>query len=221
MGRHRGPGLDLGHRAARRYGRAYGAEQAGKGHNVALAPTINILRLPTVGPRAGDVQRGPVPDRRSRRPPRSAAIQSQHVIATAKHFVANNQEVLRSSINVVAGQQARKEIYEPAFKAAVQQAGAGAIMCSYNRVNGTYACENADELTDTLRDAWKFDGMVMSDWGALHSTVKAARVRAGPGDARRRRREQPQPRSTSSSASVLQQQAQGRRAVRRRPRRRR
>ena len=55
------------------------------------------------------------------------------------------------------------------------QAGVGAIMCSYNRVSGTYACENADELIGTLRDAWNFDGMVMSDWGALHSTVKAAR----------------------------------------------
>jgi beta-glucosidase len=58
---------------------------------------------------------------------------------------------------------------------AVQDAGVGAVMCSYNRVNGTYACENAQELTDTLRDAWRFDGLVMSDWGALHSTVKAAR----------------------------------------------
>ena len=98
------------------------------------------------------------------------------MIATTKHFVANNQEVLRSHINVVAAQRTLQEIYQPAFKMAVQQGGTGAIMCSYNRVNGTYACENAQELTDTLRDAWKFDGLVMSDWGALHSTVKAARA---------------------------------------------
>jgi beta-glucosidase-like glycosyl hydrolase len=130
------------------FGRAYGAEQAGKGHNVALGPTINILRLPNLGSRAGDVQRGPIPDRAAggrgnQRHPEPACQR-----ATAKHFVANNQAV---------------------------QAGVGAIMCSYNRVGGTYACENADELIGTLRDAWNFDGMVMSDWGAVHSTVQSAK----------------------------------------------
>jgi beta-glucosidase len=158
---------------ANQYGLAYGAEQAGKGHNIALGPTINILRLPNWG-RA--------PETFSEDPYLTAqqavaeikGIQKRHVMATAKHFVANNQEVLRSSINVVAGQKARKEIYEPAFKASVR-AGVGAIMCSYNRVGGSYACENADELIGTLREAWKFDGLVMSDWGALHSTVKAAK----------------------------------------------
>jgi beta-glucosidase len=75
----------------------------------------------------------------------------------------------------VASRRTLEEIYHPAFRMAVQDAGVGAVMCSYNRVNGTYACENAEELTDTLRDAWKFDGLVMSDWGALHSTVKSAR----------------------------------------------
>jgi beta-glucosidase len=157
------------------YGEALGAEQAGKGHNVALAPTINILRLPLWG-RA--------PETFSEDPYLTGAqasaeirgIQGQHVIATAKHFVANNQEILRSSINVVASRRTLEEIYQPAFRMAVQQAGVGAVMCSYNRVNGTYACENAEELTDVLRDAWRFDGLVMSDWGGLHSTVKAARA---------------------------------------------
>jgi beta-glucosidase len=159
--------------AAHEYGLAYGAEQAGKGHNVALAPTINILRLPTWGRAPETFSEDPYLTAQQ-----AAAeikgIQRNHVIATAKHFLANNQEVLRSSINVVASEKARQEIYEPAFKTAVQ-AGVGAIMCSYNRVGGSYACENADELVGTLRDAWKFDGMVMSDWGSLHSTVKAAK----------------------------------------------
>ena len=158
---------------AKSFGVAYGAEQAGKGHNVALGPTINILRLPNWG-RA--------PETFSEDPYLTAqqavaeirGIQSNHVIATAKHFLANNQEVQRSSINVVVSEKARQEIYDPAFKAAVK-AGVGAIMCSYNRVGGSYACENADELIGTLRDAWHFDGMVMSDWGALHTTVKAAK----------------------------------------------
>src|SRR3954451_9921536 len=156
------------------YGSAYGAEQAGKGHNIALMPTVNILRLPLWG-RA--------PETFSEDPyltgAQSAAeirgVQNQHVIATVKHLVANNQEVLRSHINAVVAQRALQEIYRPAFKKAVQDAAVGAVMCSYNRINGTYACENAQELTDTLRDAWRFDGLVMSDWGALHSTVKAAR----------------------------------------------
>jgi beta-glucosidase len=155
------------------YGTAYGAEQAGKGHNVALAPTVNILRLPTWGRSPETFSEDPYLTAQQ-----SSAeikgIQSQHVIATVKHFVANNHEVLRSSINVVASEKARNEIYEPAFKAAVG-AGVGAVMCSYNRVGGTYACENANELTGTLRDAWKFDGMVMPDWGAVHSTVKSAK----------------------------------------------
>ena len=160
-------------RIAHRYGLAYGAEQAGKGHNVALAPTINILRLPTWGRAPETFSEDPYLTGQQ-----AAAeirgIQHNHVIATAKHFVANNQEVERSSINVVVSDKARKEIYEPAFRAAVK-AGVGAIMCSYNRIGGDYACENARELIGTLRRAWHFDGMVMSDWGALHSTVEAAR----------------------------------------------
>ena len=132
-------------RIAHRYGLAYGAEQAGKGHNVALAPTINILRLPTWGRAPETFSEDPYLTGHQ-----AAAeirgIQHHHVIATAKHFVANNQEVERSSINVVVSDKARKEIYEPAFKASVK-AGAGAIMCSYNRIGGDYACENARELS--------------------------------------------------------------------------
>src|SRR4051812_7765458 len=156
------------------YGSAYGAEQAGKGHNIALMPTVNILRLALWGRAPETFSEDPYLTGRQ-----AAAeirgVQSQHVMATVKHFVANNQEVLRSHINAVVSQRTLHEIYYPAFKMAVQDAGVGAVMCSYNRVNGTYACENARELTDTLRDAWRFDGLVMSDWGALHSTVKAAR----------------------------------------------
>ena len=98
-----------------------------------------------LGPRARDLQRGPVPDRRSKRPRRSAACKASTSSPPTKHFVANNQEVLRSSHQRGRGPaHACSEIYEPAFKMAVQQGGVGAIMCSYNRVNGTYACENAE-----------------------------------------------------------------------------
>ena len=102
--------------------------------------------------------------------------------------MANNQEVQRSSISVVAGENTRKEIYQPAFKAAVQ-AGVGAIMCSYNRVGGTYACANADELIGTLRDAWSFDGMVIArpgDGGKVRCHRRAAPgLAAAAGPARR------------------------------------
>ena len=115
MGGHVGSRLDLGHRAGPAYGSAYGAEQAGKGHNIALGPTVNILRLPLWGRAPETFSEDPYLTGRQ-----AAAeirgIQSQHVIATVKHFVANNQEVLRSSINVVASQRTLHEIYQPAFK---------------------------------------------------------------------------------------------------------
>src|SRR4051794_33718801 len=139
------------------YGSAYGAEQAGKGHNIALMPTINILRLPLWGRAPETFSEDPYLTG-EQAVAEIKGVQGNHVIATTKHFVANNQEILRSHINVVAAQRTLQEIYLPAFKMAVQQGRTGAIMCSYNRVNGTYACENAEELTDVLREAWKFDG---------------------------------------------------------------
>ena len=86
-------------------------------------------------------------------------------------------------------------------------------MCSYNRIGGDYACENARELIGTLRRAWHFDGMVMSDWGALHSTVKAARSGLDLEMPGRRGRQQPQP-DRQALRVLLQLQAQGRRPVR-------
>src|SRR6195952_1166624 len=160
---------------AKSYGVAYGAEQAGKGHNIALSPTVNILRLPLWGRAPETFSEDPYLTGQSAAS-EIKGIQSQHVIATVKHFVANNQEVLRSSVNANVSQRALNEIYEPAFRAEIEQGDVGAVMCSYNRVNGDYACQNGELLTDTLRDAWRFDGMVMSDWGALHDTVQAAKA---------------------------------------------
>ena len=96
------------------------------------------------------------------------------MIATVKHFAANNQEVLRDSINANVSDQALHEIYFPAFEAAVKDAHVGSVMCSYNRLNGDYACENGALLTTALRNLWHFAGFVVSDWGATHSTAKAA-----------------------------------------------
>jgi len=162
------------------YGRALAEEHAGKGRNVVLAPTLNILRTPKWG-RAGE-SLGEDPYLTGKL---GAAIingiQSRHVIATPKHFVANNQETLRlgdapsyAAIDVRVGERALREIYYPAFRAAVTQAHAGAMMCSYNQVNGIYACENP-ALDAVLRREWGFDGFVVSDWYFAHrSTVAAA-----------------------------------------------
>ncbi|MFF1613400.1 glycoside hydrolase family 3 C-terminal domain-containing protein [Amycolatopsis sp. NPDC058278] len=157
------------------YGKAYGAEQAAKGHNVALAPCINIIRLPHWGRSFETYTEDPFLNGQL-----AAAtirgIQSNHVISTVKHFAANNQEILRNSIDVVVSERALQEIYFPGFRAAVQQAQVGAVMTSYNKVNGTWAHENRVNVQDVLRDAWGYDGWVMSDWGGTHSTVQTAKA---------------------------------------------
>ncbi|NJC68633.1 glycosyl hydrolase [Planosporangium thailandense] len=163
------------------YGRALGAEQAGKGHNVALAPTLNILRTPLWGRAPEAFTEDPYLNGQTAAAEVSG-IQRQHVIATPKHFVANNQETGRQGVPVLGGptvdelisQRALQEIYYPGFAASVHQGGAGAVMCAYNRINGVYACENPQTL-GTLKAGWGFDGFVMSDWAfATHDTVAAA-----------------------------------------------
>jgi len=159
----------------RAVGAADGTEQAAKGHQVSLAPNLNILRTP-YGGRAfegygedpylsGQIAAADV-----------TGVQSAGVIATPKHYIGNDQETLRNSIDVQVSQRALAEIYDPAFQAA-SNAGAGAVMCSYNKVNGAYACQNSQTLAGTLDAVMKFKGFVMSDWFATRSTV--ASVDAG------------------------------------------
>jgi beta-glucosidase len=109
-------------------------------------------------------------------------IQSQGVIANAKHFMNNNQEDDRYGMNAVVDERSMMEIYLPAFEASVN-AGVGSFMCSYNRItastyedasNSSWACENSDTLLTILRGRFDFKGWVMSDWWATHSTIKAA-----------------------------------------------
>jgi beta-glucosidase len=153
-------------------GAAQGSEQAAKGHNISLAPNLNILRIPEGG-RAFEGY-GEDPYLSSLIAASNVkGVQSAGVIATSKHYIGNDQETLRNSINSEISARALAEIYDPAFKATVD-AGVGAVMCSYNKINGYYACESAQTLTDTLRQAWQFDGFVMSDWGGTHSTAAAA-----------------------------------------------
>jgi beta-glucosidase len=166
----------------RAYGIALGREHADKGRNVVLAPTINIIRTPKWGRAAETLSEDPylaaILGTQI-----TAGIQSEGVIATPKHFVANNQEWLRlgdgpayEAIDARISQRALHEIYYPAFEAVVKKADAGSIMCAYNRVNGRYACENPETLA-TLR-SWGFKGFVVADWYFAHRST-AASVKAG------------------------------------------
>ncbi len=155
------------------YGQDLGAEEYGKGANVALAPTVNILRNPVWGRSFESLGEDPyltsqmgVAD--------IQGIQSQYVIATVKHYVANNQEYDRTTDSSNVDERTLQEIYMPAFDAAVQQGSVGAVMCSYNKVNDIYACEQPYTLNDVLKTQMNFPGFVMSDWGATHSTLQAA-----------------------------------------------
>ncbi|MEU7834100.1 glycoside hydrolase family 3 C-terminal domain-containing protein [Nonomuraea sp. NPDC049129] len=157
----------------RRYGEAVGAEQAGKGHNVALAPTINIVRSPRWGRTFETFSEDPYLTARMATE-EVKGVQSQGVIAMPKHFAANNQETDRGKVDVRVSERALNEIYYPGFRAAVRDGGARSVMCAYPKVNGTYACENGDLLRGALKDAMAFTGFVVSDWGATHSTVASA-----------------------------------------------
>jgi beta-glucosidase len=158
---------------AETYGTALGAEASGKGFNVLLGPTINILRVPEWG-RGGETfsedpyLAGQIAAAEIR------GVQSQHVIAQVKHFAANNQEIQRvgnpfgspplsPAVDVQVSERALQEIYFPAFKAAVQEGGAGSVMCAYPRVNGLYPCQSPFLLLDTLKSGWGFSGFVGPD----------------------------------------------------------
>jgi beta-glucosidase len=154
------------------YGQALGAEQMGKGTNVVLAPMMNMTR---VG-RAGRNWEGYGED------PYLAAqmagaevqgIQSNGIIATAKHYINNEQETNRTEGNSAVDDRTMHEIYLPPFKASVH-AGVGAVMCGYNKINGSYACENGPTQNTILKNELGFQGWIMSDWAATHSTVASA-----------------------------------------------
>ena len=100
--------------------------------------------------------------------------QAQHVIGDIKHYAVNDQESGRNEVNVVISKRAMRESDLLAFEIGVAIANPGAVMCSYNSVNGDFGCENKYLLTDVLKKEWGFKGFVVSDWGGTHSTLKAS-----------------------------------------------
>jgi beta-glucosidase len=155
-----------------RIGKAIGVEARAQGVDVMLGPGINIKRSPLCGRNfeyysedphlAGVLGAAFV-----------AGVQSEGVGACLKHFAVNNQETDRLRVSADVDDRALREIYLSAFEYVVIQARPWTVMCSYNRINGLHASQSRWLLTDILRDEWGFDGLVVSDWGAVHDRVAA------------------------------------------------
>ncbi len=158
---------------AYRYGWALARETKAKDRNTILGPCININRVPHGGRNFESYGEDPFLTSRIA-VSYIKGVQSEGVVATTKHFAVNNQETDRMFVNAKVDKRTLYEIYFPAFKAAVQEAKTEAIMCAYNKLNGPYCSENEMLLNDVLKKEWKFDGLVMSDWGAVHSTEGVA-----------------------------------------------
>lgn len=155
------------------YGHAIGAEARERGKNVLLAPAFNICRVPLNGRTYEYYSEDPFLN--SMLAIQAVkGIQSEHVAACVKHFIVNNQETNRNTVNVNIDERTLREIYMPAFKAAITQGGAWTIMSAYNKLRGEYCSENNYLLNKVLKGEWGFKGAVISDWGGTHSTVTAA-----------------------------------------------
>ncbi len=157
-------------------GHAIGQEVKGLGRNMILGPTVNINRTPLWGRNFEGYGEDPYLATRMA-VAYIKGVQSEGVIATVKHFAANNEEFERHRINAEVDERALQEIYFPAFKGAVQEAGVWSVMSAYNKLNGVYCAENPALLNDVLQKQWAFKGFVVSDWGSTYST--AGTVNAG------------------------------------------
>lgn len=156
-----------------RYGKALGEEARFRRKDIILGPGVNIYRTPLSGRNFEYMGEDPylssvmvVPYIRG--------VQENGVAACVKHFVLNNQEKWRDTINVVVSERALNEIYLPAFKAAVTEGGVWAVMGSYNKYKGEYCSHNDTLINEILKKEWAFDGVMLTDWGSAHNTNEAA-----------------------------------------------
>jgi beta-glucosidase len=161
--------LDL----AREYGALIGRELRDQGYNMTLGGGVNLAREPRNGRIFEYKGEDPVLAGRLVGA-EMKALQEQGIVGDIKHYALNDQESGRSYVNVKVDKRAIRESDLLAFEIGVKESGAGAVMCSYNLLNGDYACENSYLLTDVLKKDFGFQGFVLSDWGGTHSTVKAA-----------------------------------------------
>ncbi len=155
----------------RQMGETLGEECQAEDVSVILGPAVNIKRSPLCGrnfeyysedPFVASEMAGAL----------IHGVQSKNVGTSIKHFLANNQETRRMSGDSRVDERTLREIYLAAFEGAIKKEKPWTVMCSYNKINGTYAAENHKYLTEVLRDEWGFEGYVMSDWGAVNSRVK-------------------------------------------------
>lgn len=156
-------------------GKALGREARTLGVNVLLGPAVNIKRSPLCGRNFEYLSEDPLVSGVLG----SAwvrGVQSTGVGASVKHFAANNQETDRMRVSSDVDERTLREIYFPAFERVVRESDPATVMCSYNRINGTYAAENKWLLTDVLRTEWGFKGAVVSDWGAVGNRTAALRA---------------------------------------------
>ena len=159
---------------ARLYGESLAEEALYRNKNVMLGPGVNIYRTP-LGGRNFEYM-GEDPWLASRMVvPYVQGLQSKGVAACVKHYALNNDEEYRHQVNVIVSDRALHEIYLPAFKAAVQEGGAWAIMGAYNLYKNQHNCHNAIMLNKILKQDWGFDGVVISDWGGCHDTDEAVK----------------------------------------------
>ena len=155
------------------YGALIGRELRAQGYNMSLGGGCNLTREPRngrtfeymgedpilAGKMVGSVIKG---------------LQAQHVLGDIKHYALNDQESGRNAVNVNIDKRAARESDLLAFEIGIQESDPAGVMCSYNRLNGDYACENKYLLTDVLKKDWNFKGFVLADWGAAHSAAKAS-----------------------------------------------
>lgn len=156
------------------YGESLGEEALYRGKDMILGPGINIYRTPLNG--RNFEYMGEDPYLASRMVvPYIKGLQSKGVSACVKHYALNNDEEYRHQVNVIVDDRALHEIYLPAFKAAVKEAGTWAIMGAYNLYKDQHNCHNQWLLNEILKNDWKFDGVVVSDWGGTHDTDQAVK----------------------------------------------
>jgi len=156
-------------------GKAIGEECQAQGVQIILGPGANIKRSPLNGRNFEYYSEDPIVSGDM-----AAAlingIQSEGVAACLKHYAVNNQETERMSINVKVDERAMREIYLAGFERAVKKSQPMTMMCAYNKINGVFASEDKSLLHDILKTEWNFEGIVMSDWGAVHDRVEALKA---------------------------------------------
>ncbi len=155
------------------YGALIGRELRAQGYNMTLGGGINLTREPRNGRNFEYLGEDPVLAGRMVASVMKG-LQAQHVIGDIKHYALNDQESGRNAVNITIDKRAARESDLLAFEIGLQDSEVAAVMCSYNRLDGDYACENKYLLTDLLKKDWSFKGFVLSDWGGTHSTEKAS-----------------------------------------------